>query len=481
MPEFNCPECNAAIEPDLVETTGRAECPFCAADLSSLGLPVAADRPRDRGADFIATSESVGVVRELPALPAKSQIQVVESTDERMVFYIPGGGKSAAGIGCFALLWNGFMGVFTIFMSVGLIQGKQADAPPLLAMLAFIGLFWAVGLGMAYFWIRMKYERTFLLVERERIVVQKILFNRKRVDESPLGPKSRAELVEAYSQNDSPVYRIEIQGATRAAKFGTALADKEKEWLADRINDFLSPDSSANAPAERTDNLQSGMASLTVNAEGLPSAASNGESAEIQTARLDSRDLPPDSPIQVEEDSLERLRFRMPAAQYVVMRWIVGIFCLVFGTFWYGALINGLNFGRNAAGGFPQVIFAIFLIPFFIGGLIPVGMGLMSFFGRITVDITRDKLTCRWSVGKFGWTKSFPTIAITRVAVDDGSRTRGGARIRRHHKNTQNSCNVWAGEKFISLTMLFDDRLNHQVAALVRKKLLDLGCHLSEF
>ena len=155
MPAFTCPACHAAIEPDLIESTGRAECPFCAADLSSLGLPIPTPTVLDETSDFVPAFATTGAVRALPPLPDKSLIRVAETTDERMVFYIPGGGTSAAGIGCFALFWNGFMVVFSPIMIGSVIQGGQPDAPPLWGLLAFLSLFWAVGLGMGYFWVRL--------------------------------------------------------------------------------------------------------------------------------------------------------------------------------------------------------------------------------------------------------------------------------------------------------------------------------------
>src|SRR5262245_46915167 len=117
MPEFHCPSCQAAIEPDLIESTGRAECPFCQADLSGLGLPepavdLAASLPAD---DAAASDEplSAPLTRPLAEPPAKSRIRIVESTPERLVLYIPGGGKQARALGCFAFCWIGFMCLFT--------------------------------------------------------------------------------------------------------------------------------------------------------------------------------------------------------------------------------------------------------------------------------------------------------------------------------------------------------------------------------
>src|SRR5262249_4502898 len=155
-------------------------------------------------------------------------IKVVESTNGRLVFYIAPGGKTASFLGWFSAVWCAFTGIIT---ATALGGAFQAPANGHFMALPVLGIFWAVGIGMACFWLKMKYERTFLLIERERLVLQRVLFGRKRVDEMLLTPTSRAELVESYQQNDEPVYRIEVQGLQRTAKFGMSLSDEDKDWI----------------------------------------------------------------------------------------------------------------------------------------------------------------------------------------------------------------------------------------------------------
>ena len=45
--------------------------------------------------------------------PLKSSVQVVSADDARLVIHIPPGGQNSKFLGFFALLWNGFMCVFT--------------------------------------------------------------------------------------------------------------------------------------------------------------------------------------------------------------------------------------------------------------------------------------------------------------------------------------------------------------------------------
>src|SRR5262245_25036648 len=121
MSDFHCPECNASIEPDLIERTGQAECPFCRADLSALGLPEAEPAAVAVADDAVSLAAVTGqITRPLAELPAKSRITIVDSSPDRMVLYIPAGGKHATALGCFAVIWNGFMVVFTSAMIGGL-------------------------------------------------------------------------------------------------------------------------------------------------------------------------------------------------------------------------------------------------------------------------------------------------------------------------------------------------------------------------
>ncbi|MBI3864636.1 MAG: hypothetical protein HY290_22385 [Planctomycetia bacterium] len=477
MAEFVCPECQAEIHADLIETTGRAECPFCGADLSSLGLPQPAELPSANW-DAGDSSEARSIARVLPALPQKSRINVVESTADRLVFYFPGGGAQSTGLGCFALMWNGFMAVFTSAMVFGVAQGGNNNQQfPELGAIAFVGLFWAVGLGMAYFWIRMRFERTFLLLERQRVVIQKVLINRKRVDETVLMPESRAELVEAYSQNDSPVYRIELRGQTRAAKFGTSLSEAEKDWLVDRINEFLAPPAETNPATNPAAGLAPPETSATPDNPALPADQTVAPATPV-AVRLEPGSLPADGPIRMDEDSPDMLKFHFTAAQNRGVRWGIAGFFLLFSAIWYGTTLSFLFKVGPSGFGFRMLFEILFMVPFLVVGLFPLGMGLMAAFGVLTVRVTRETLSCRWSVGPFGWTKRVPAGLISSVRLEAPESS--NPRVRRAGMGAKDSvslqaCVVRFGEKKLLLTLFQNADLQQQVTALVRTRLEDMG------
>jgi hypothetical protein len=222
-----CQSCRASLEDDQFASTGVAECPFCGAALPDLGAP-AVVHPLD------SDEQSAEPRALVPGLPAGSRVQLMEAGRDRQVIYIPPGGKETTSLGCFALFWNLFMVVFT-----GAWLGPAGHGGLPIALFLFFGLFWAVGLGMLYFWIRMRFTRTYLLLERERIVVQRVLFGRKTTAETLLGADSKAGLVEAYRSNNVPVHTVTINGIGGTAKFGTPLSRPEKDWFVETINGFL--------------------------------------------------------------------------------------------------------------------------------------------------------------------------------------------------------------------------------------------------
>jgi uncharacterized Zn finger protein (UPF0148 family) len=504
MAELICPQCEAGIEADLVERTGRRECPFCHADLSHIEFPAIAS-PETSVDEGFAPSVAAGVERrEIAPPPAKSAIQVVESTADRLLVYVPAGGKRATGLGCFALVWNLFMCVFTPpwFFAGG------GNGPPMLVLVPFLLVFWAVGLTMAFFWMKMRFERTFLLVEPGRAVIQKTLFNRKRVEQTALDTSSRAALVESYQQNDTPVYRIEITGTGGALKFGTALTDPEKDWLVDQINAFLGapPEESEEdiAPAPAAPALhypescpKCGAPLSAPPADGAITCAHCGAIARgqavisaaepVQTGAsdivpLDPSSLPADSIIRILEDTRERLRLSYSLGPPLALRIFLPLFLVPFSIAWYGGVVMFVVMAWKAPGpgGVMSILFTLFAIPFFIAGLMPFGLALVSIFGgTTTVDLTSENLSCRWGSGPFGFTRKMPTASIESVRVESGDATnprrRRARRVGVSASGDSKACVVRGGGRMILLTLFQGETAARQVAALLRGRLARMG------
>lgn len=432
-----CLECQASLDADAVESTGVWQCPSCGQALPEV------DDPPVTGDSLAETTPGTYGLPIGNSPPPDSRIEVHEASEQRLVMLIPPGGKGAGGMGCFVTFWNLFMMVFTvIWVSVG---------PKDVAPLAFIGLFWLVGIGLLIAWIKMKYERTLLLVDPSRVVVQHILFGRKRQLETELFSQSKAMLVEAYSQNDVPVYSVAVAGKDRTIKFGTSLSNGEKDWLADRINLLIAPEA------------------LNATAIDSPSESSTLED-ESEDVSVAEADLP--EAIHLVENTPDRLSFGIPAVTSAMARWVTVVASGLFSLAWFSGVASA------AAGAFavPDPIFRIvgllFFIPFGAAGLMPLVMSLFAWRGQIAVDLDRERLSVRWHVGPFGVTRTMPfdDIAAVRMTIPPNSdqprnaspAVRGGLEC----------CVVTSKKdrKFLLLTFLDDDPLVRHVTALVRSK-----------
>ncbi len=472
MPNNSCPQCHSPLDDDLIESTGRAECPFCGAEIDT---PLLSPVDRSDGEENIM----------LPPVPPKSILQVIEATPQRRVFYIPGG--RAAGIGCFALLWNGFMTFFTAgFMSSMINQGEGWGT--ILGLTAFLSLFWMIGLGMAVWWVKAKFERLFLLLQPQQLVIQRVLFGRKRLKTFQLSPASRAELTEAYQQNDNPVYRIEVEGTDGTAKFGTALQRDEKNWLVDRINEFLRPLPDKDAPAEppkfchqcgaKLDDIDPDADEIICHACGhtIPTAIADPRGTDAVEETIDDENLPQPPELQIEEQTVDHLRFTLPSCTNPMIGWGILLFTLLSGgVFSVIALSSLFDFGDF------DLLHTLFLLPFLLGGLVPISIGLFFVRGRITVDITPEELQTRYHLGLLRYTKSVPTQSISRVkmmeAEEADSRIRSSNRPRK--KGNISAAVVQSGTTTIPLTLIHEKETARYVTQLVRRQLRGMGVTLS--
>jgi hypothetical protein len=435
----------------------------------------------------------------VPPQPTGAMVRVHQSTADRLVLDIPPG-KSAGGLGCFAIFWNGFMALFTTVFAFG--QNQANDRKELLFLWLFLGLFWLVGLGLIYGWLKLRFERCFLLVERDRAVLRRMFLGRRRQTELPLDESSRAELVEAYRQNDVPVYRVSITGAGGATlHFGTALEPSEKDWCVDAVNALLQPRPATPAVQGPTKSLCEACGAVIPedafrSREGRAICPGCGHeqacstSERLELAMEASPDEKPAS-VAILEDSPERLGLRLGVSEYAAATWFIGLFGLGFAALWYsligGSIWNGFRGLIGGGGGGLQVWFELaILAPFVLAGLIPVGMGLLAIFGRITTWVDREAVRIRVHVGPFGRTWTMPTANVTAVRLIDGSSLAGRNRGAGVNPRVQGSAEfsqaagICAGSRELAMTALHRPETARFVAATVRRWLRenvpDLKC-----
>ena len=439
MHSLTCPECRASLDADAIESTGVWECPYCGKPLPETQEESIAIRPR--GDAVVATNEQA----ISDSAPAGSLIEVHEASDERLVIFVPPGGKGASGLGCFATMWNLFNVVFTTMW----LSARPKDA----AALAFIGFFWLVGIGLLIGWVKLKYERTLLLVEPSRVVVQHILFGRKRQKETELFSKSRATLTEAYSQNDVPVYSVAIEGKERTIRFGTSLSNAEKDWLVERINALIAPNE---------------LTKLTATHRNTEADDSD---ADVESRPDTSGDFP--EAIQIIEDSPDRLSLRIPAVTFSAARWALIILGGLFSLAWFSGvatmaakLVVGPNWGVG-------VMAILAFVPLGAAGLMPLVISLFAWQGCISVTLDRELLTARWHIGAFGITRTMPFADIANVRktipTDSIDRPRNA---RPPTTVGSEGCVVTSkrDNQYLLLTFLNDDSTVRHVTALLKRK-----------
>jgi hypothetical protein len=345
--------------------------------------------------------------------------------------------------------------------------------------------------------------------------MQKVLFNRKRVTETTLTLQSRAELVESYKQNNTPVYRIEVQGSSNSAKFGTALSGAEKDWVVDRINEFLDvvavpvvtsagretvgqPDGPAGEPASEAvavipetcrkcgANLNGALVGGSLTCEHCGAVlrieilVPTHEIADKRYERLTPALLPADSRIEIDEDSADVLQFHYPAVGHEGWRWVVPIITIPFSLIWYSILFVFIGMAWKAAEGATSVVFTVFAIPFLIVGLFPLGIGLLAVRGHTTVRLTREMLSCRWHVGNLGRSQRVETSAIEDIRVENAITAGGqnprirGAKPAGPAAVHMEACLVRAGSQRVQLTFLQEEPIPWQVASLLRTRLQNM-------
>ena len=101
--------------------------------------------------------------------------------------------------------------------------------------------------------------------------------------------------------------------------------------------------------------------------------------------------------------------------------------------------------------------------------------------GNFVRDLTRERLSCRWAIGRLGYARSLPTPAIDSVRVELSSNIRHNPRRRgRGHGNRSGdsdsrACVVRAGGRMLPIRFMQEEHVVQYVARLLRTNLDELG------
>lgn len=176
-------------------------------------------------------------------------------TDSRIIESNKQGGKSwlipARKRPNFLWFFSAFWLVITGFVSVAMVAGEiEGDNLGALAYL-FMLPFWAVGIGTAYWGLRMSFLEVIVVVKEDQLILLKKVFGKVKQQSLQFDQIGHIELDVAYKQNERPVYQLKVhalagaldQGGEKckALKFGTNLKHDEKRWMITQLENACQP------------------------------------------------------------------------------------------------------------------------------------------------------------------------------------------------------------------------------------------------
>ena len=440
--------------------------------------------------------------------PAGVGIELVESSDEQLVVTIPPGGARCRFLGFFGLAWLAIVvPISVVFLLVPDNMWEGGKPPPKLLLLLLFSVPYAVGFGILYAWLRMRFTKILIAVTADQFALQRTWFKRQKFETVSLDQNSLAELVEAYQQNESPVYTIRIRAADqlqKEPKFATRLSYEEKSWLAGAINNFLRnsygdalsgqsypctncgaelPQGNGNITCEQCNEehvIKGRYAEPRTNREGhLQNVLEDPKGRKTfileRPPSISPDKLPRDSSIRIELDDNETLAFSYRFKIAHPITYIITAFLAVFCTFWYGiplALLFGILFSADDV----NLLFALIPLLFLAVGLVPLSILIFLLRGRVKFNMDHEQLS-----GSIGALLIRKTVRISTHSIQDLGIGNSAFNIQATTPSLSSgmtSCMVKSSERDMPLTWSSDSTLNHQVAGLVRNHLEHIGIDL---
>jgi hypothetical protein len=185
-----------------------------------------------RGADNDFENDTV------PQQPANSLI-ILKPNDAGVTITVPPVGvrKGGKGMFGFSIFWNGFMTVFTGFW----VSGGIDDVSEFLIVVAFLSLFWAVGIGMLVAAINAGRRQAILDVVGDTLLITRQNIFKTRQQEVPRDNiKSIRRDKSGVEVNDVPVLNLQIRlHEGKKISMFSQLANDELRWVAAVLREAL--------------------------------------------------------------------------------------------------------------------------------------------------------------------------------------------------------------------------------------------------
>jgi len=328
--------------------------------------------------------------------PRGSRIEFVKQSTEQLVLSLPPNPAANRSFGGVALLSGVVLVMVTTFVLVGFLGGFFGQGLPA-GVVTFIGfeltLWWVGELVAIGIWLRLRFTRLLVSVERDRFTVQQSLFNWRTLRSLPLDERSRASL-QNLSGKLSPNYILRIHGATRVVRFGNTLTNDEKSALVHLINGFLYA--------------------------GNPWIPDPFGKVEELTGQIDPTSIDADSHVVIEESTPERLRLRTRFLGHETARLLAALISLVVSVSFFLLLWLVLEaVGRFVwpQGGQPAWIAWSFEGLEILPALAGQAVGLWLLLARTSLELTPQSIACRWHLGRIGFSKRLRPAVVSRVVV----------------------------------------------------------------
>jgi len=194
-----------------------------------------ADEAESSDDDWSDAEDNTNDLETALTQPEGSKI-AVDKFEGGLTIQVPPAGvwKGSSGMFFFALIWNGFMTVFTSAMICGGLNAEnKPDETALWVLPLFLLLFWAVGIGMLLGALNMgRRSAMFAIAGSNLLVMQKGIFGTKRrewpveeISSIALGPSG-------MKVNDRDVNQLQIHAAGDKLGLLTGRDEQELEWLA---------------------------------------------------------------------------------------------------------------------------------------------------------------------------------------------------------------------------------------------------------
>lgn len=359
-----------------------------------------------------------------------------------------------------------------------------------------------IGFVMLYFAIKMKYTRGYLFLGRDRAVHQSILFSRKKNTEITINATSHARLVEAYQENDTPVYRVEIKSDGGEISFGTGLSTELKEWYVESTNNYIAwcygeqtGSSTTSSTRDLFGNTDLGVVcpacGTTVIDEEAESCSKCGVRWEKSAGKIVSAHVRDEiTPEELSADSFLSISKRgngdwllKYSIRHLADNSSGGGCLLVFGILWESFILF-FSYSAASSGDLMGIFMLLFTLPFHLVGVGLTLLSLMVLFGGFRLTLGADRSQTKWCLGPVGYTMRFATSSITEVLIKHGgalsSLKNNSNSSSRTSKSTGVSCILIAAGKRIPVTSDASHRESREAAGLIRYCLHDLGHRLQD-